>query len=133
VRIGKSARFAQRAAERTGAAWRKVTRDAGPGIDGYRAVDDGGDVTTAQIPRSIKKLLNGISTGVLEIPAVTAEEAGRIEAIIEQYASLRPQFADAVLVYLAHRESIEIIFTLDHRDFSGYRNARNKPFELIPA
>lgn len=83
-------------------------------------------------PRSIKQLLSGISTGVLEIPSMTASETGQIEAIMDQYASLRPQFADAMLVYLAHREKIETIFTLDRRDFLVYRTARNKPFELIP-
>lgn len=83
-------------------------------------------------PRAIKKLLAAISSGVLEIPAVTAVEAAQIEGIMDRYASLRPQFADAMVVYLAHREKIETIFTLDRRDFSVYRNARNKPFQLIP-
>lgn len=83
-------------------------------------------------PRTIKKLLSAISSGVLEIPVVTAAEAGKIEAIMDQYASLRPQFADAMVVYLAHRENIETMFTLDRRDFSVYRTARHRPFHLIP-
>jgi len=83
-------------------------------------------------PRTIKKLLSAISSGVLEIPVVTAAEAGKIEAIMDQYARLRPQFADAMVVYIAHRENIETIFTLDRRDFSVYRTARNRPFHLIP-
>ena len=83
-------------------------------------------------PRTVKKVLSAISSGVLEIPAVTAAEAGRIEAIMDRYASLRPQFADAMVVYLAHRENIETIFTLDRRDFLVYRNGRNRPFRLIP-
>jgi uncharacterized protein len=84
-------------------------------------------------PRTTKKLLSAISSGVLEIPVVTASEAGKIEAIMDQYASLRPQFADAMVVHLAHRENIETIFTLDRRDFLVYRTARNKPFHLIPS
>lgn len=84
-------------------------------------------------PRTIKRLLSAISSGILEIPVVKAEEAGKIEAIMDQYVSLRPQFADAMVVYLAHRENIETIFTLDRRDFLVYRNARKKPFQLIPA
>lgn len=83
-------------------------------------------------PRTIKRLLSGISSGILEIPAVIAAEAQQIEAIMDKYASLRPQFADAMVVYLAHRENIETIFTLDRRDFSVYRTARNRPFQLIP-
>jgi len=30
------------------------------------------------------------------------------------------------------RESIDTIFTLDRRDFSVYRSARNRPFRIIP-
>ncbi len=83
-------------------------------------------------PRTIRRLLSAIGSGILEIPVVTAAEAGQIEAIMEQYESLRPQFADAMLVYLAHRENIETIFTLDRRDFSVYRTGRKKPFQLVP-
>jgi uncharacterized protein len=83
-------------------------------------------------PRTIQRLLSAVSSGIMEIPVVTAAEAGKIEAIMEQYESLRPQFADAMLVYLAHRENIETIFTLDRRDFRVYRTARKKPFQLLP-
>jgi uncharacterized protein len=45
---------------------------------------------------------------------------------------MRPQLADASLVHLANRESIDTIFTLDRRNFSVYRSARNRRFRLIP-
>jgi predicted nucleic acid-binding protein len=83
-------------------------------------------------PRTVKKLLSAISSAVPEIPAVTAAEAEPIEAIMDPYASFWPQFADAMVVYLAHRENIETIFTFDWRDFLVYRTARNRPFQLIP-
>lgn len=83
-------------------------------------------------PRTVRRLLSAVSSGILEIPIVTNGEAEPIEAIMEQYESLRPQFADAMLVYLAHRENIETIFTLDRRDFSVYRTRRKRPFQLIP-
>jgi uncharacterized protein len=83
-------------------------------------------------PPTIRRLLSAIGSGILEIPVVTAAEAGQIEDIMEKYESLRPQFADAMLVYLAHRENIETIFTLDRRDFSVYRTGRKKPFQLVP-
>ncbi len=83
-------------------------------------------------PLTIKRLLSAINAGIVEIPAVNSTEAGQIGLIMDQYASLRPQFADAMLVYLAHRESIDTIFTLDRRDFSVYRSGRRKPFRLLP-
>jgi len=48
------------------------------------------------------------------------------------YANLRPQLADAALVYLANRDDIDTIFTLDRRDFSVYRSAKNRPFRIVP-
>lgn len=83
-------------------------------------------------PQTIKRLLSGIHTGTIEIPTVHAKEAEQIGLIMEQYASLRPQTADAMLVYLAHREGIDTIFTLDRRDFSVYRTRAKKPFRLLP-
>ena len=83
-------------------------------------------------PRGIKQLLAAVQDGILVVPSFSAGEAGKVSAILEQYGSLRPQFADAMLVYLAHRENIDTIFTLDRRDFLVYRTARNKPFQLIP-
>jgi uncharacterized protein len=83
-------------------------------------------------PLAIKKLLAAINGGTIELPAVNSTEAGQIGLIMEQYESLRPQFADAMLVYLAHREGIDTIFTLDRRDFSAYRSGRKKPFHLLP-
>jgi predicted nucleic acid-binding protein len=83
-------------------------------------------------PRAFKQLLDSIQEGILEMPSFSGAEAGKVSEILEQYASLRPQFADAALVYLAHRENIETIFTLDRRDFLVYRTARKKPFRLLP-
>jgi len=77
-------------------------------------------------------MLGSIQSGILELAELSWSEAGRIAEILEQYESLRPQFADAALVYLANREDIDTIFTLDRRDFSVYRTARKKPFQLIP-
>ena len=38
-----------------------------------------------------------------------------------------------MLVYLVHRETFDTIFTLNRRDFSVYRTAREKPFQPLPA
>ena len=42
------------------------------------------------------------------------------------------QLADASLVYLAQREDISTVFTLDRRDFSVYRFKGNQAFRLLP-
>jgi uncharacterized protein len=85
-----------------------------------------------KFPGAIKKLLGSINEGFLEIPPVAGAEAEQVAEIMHRYESLRPQFADAMLVYLANRENITTIFTLDRRDFAVYRTARKKPFRLLP-
>jgi hypothetical protein len=45
---------------------------------------------------------------------------------------LRIQLADASLIHLVNREGIEIMFTLDRRDFGVLQMARGKKLRLIP-
>jgi uncharacterized protein len=68
----------------------------------------------------------------VEIVPVAGKEAAAIAGIMEQYRSLRAQFADAMLVYLANRENIKTIFTLDRRDFSVYQAGRRGMFRIVP-
>jgi predicted nucleic acid-binding protein len=51
---------------------------------------------------------------------------------MKRYENIRPQLADVALVYLAGRERIESIFTLDRRDFSIYRTGRKRSFRILP-
>ena len=82
---------------------------------------------------AVQRLLRSIGTSFLQLLSVSDQEAGAIADLMEQYEDMSPQLADASLVYQANREGIETIFTLDHRDFSVYRTARKRAFELIPA
>ena len=83
-------------------------------------------------PLDFERLLRSISDGAMEILPVTGKESLAIAEVMKRYRSLRAQFADAMLVYLATRENIETIFTLDRRDFLVYRSARKPPFVIIP-
>jgi predicted nucleic acid-binding protein len=55
-----------------------------------------------------------------------------IAAVLAKYEALRIQLADASLVHLANREGIEVMFTLDRRDFGVVRLAHGKKLRLIP-
>jgi uncharacterized protein len=81
---------------------------------------------------AVEKLLLGSTGSFLELAHVSGAEAVPIVEIMNRYAGLQPQLADATLVYLAGREGIDTIFTLDRRDFSVYRSAHKKPFHLLP-
>lgn len=84
------------------------------------------------IPRAFPTLLKSLEEGFLEVPPVTGREGRAVAEVMNRYASLKPQFADAMIVYLAQRENIETIFTLDRRDFAVYRRFNRSPFRLIP-
>ena len=55
----------------------------------------------------------------------------RIAELLERYADLPMDYADATLVLLAERMGTTRIFTLDRRDFSIYRAGRRR-FDLLP-
>ena len=55
-----------------------------------------------------------------------------IIAFMERYASAGAQMADAALMYLAEREGIDTVFTLDRRDFSVYRTTDGRALEIVP-
>jgi predicted nucleic acid-binding protein len=83
-------------------------------------------------PRAVQQLLSSMNTGFLDLLPLAGTEAKAIAALMKRYESIRPQLADAALVYLAGRERIETIFTLDRRDFSIYRTVRRRSFRILP-
>jgi len=84
-------------------------------------------------PRAVQQLLRSMDSGFLELLPLASLEAKAIADVMKKYQDIRPQLADAALVYLAGREGIDTIFTLDQRDFAIYRTAHRRPFQIIPA
>lgn len=82
--------------------------------------------------RAVQQLLQSLDGGFLEILPLAGSEGAAITAVMERYEDIRPQFADAALVYLAERERIDTMFTLDRRDFSIYRTGRKRSFRIVP-
>ena len=82
--------------------------------------------------RAIQQLLSSMDMGFLELLPLAGYEAKAIASLMKKYESVRPQLADASLVYLAGREQIGTIFTLDRRDFSIYRTGRKRSFRILP-
>ena len=83
-------------------------------------------------PRGFETLLESFQKGFVDLLSVSAAEVQGVLAIMRRYSSLRPQLADAMLVYLAGREKINTIFTLDRRDYSVYRSPNRAGFQLVP-
>jgi predicted nucleic acid-binding protein len=55
-----------------------------------------------------------------------------IPAFLRKYRKLNPQIADAALMYLADRENIDTIFTLDRRDFSIFQLSGGRRVHILP-
>jgi len=83
-------------------------------------------------PMAVDHLLDLIEIGAIEVLDLDKEAVKQTRRILNRYRSLGPQLVDATLVYLAEREKIETIFTLDRRDFRVYRTRRGRAFRLVP-
>ncbi len=81
---------------------------------------------------AVQKLLNSLGTGFLELLPLTVSDAKPIASILKKYGDIRIQLADAALLHLAARDSLDTIFTLDQRDFSVYRLPKGRAFRIIP-
>jgi uncharacterized protein len=83
-------------------------------------------------PQAVQRLLGSVDGGFIELLPLAGADAKAISQIMQRFASIRPQLADAALVHLAAREDIDTIFTLDERDFSVYRSGRKGAFKVLP-
>jgi uncharacterized protein len=80
----------------------------------------------------VDRLLRSCGTGFLDILPLTTFDAHLMAEFLDKYRDQTPDLADAALVYLAERESIENVFTLDRTDFSIYRTSAGKRLKLLP-
>lgn len=55
-----------------------------------------------------------------------------LATFLRRYRNMGAQIADGALVYLAEREGIETVFTLDRRDFSVYRLGNGRSLRILP-
>ncbi len=81
---------------------------------------------------AVEKLLAGVEGGLFRILDVQGSELAGIQKLLVRYRDQAAQLADLTLVYLAQRESLETVFTLDRRDFSVFRRQGKSGFHLLP-
>ncbi len=73
-----------------------------------------------------------LRSGALQMSTIGDEELPQIQALMDDYADRPMDFADATLVYVAGRESMSVILTVDHDDFETYRLPGRKKFTILP-
>ena len=69
--------------------------------------------------------------GAVLVPSTPAS-LNRVRTLLEKYADLPMDFADATLVTLAEELGSALVFTTDRTDFAVYRLKDRKPFRIVP-
>jgi hypothetical protein len=83
-------------------------------------------------PRGRALLWDFVGTDVVQVEEVSKGDLWRMRGLMEQYADLPMDFADASLVVLAERLRVVKIFTLDRRSFAVFRPRHAEAFEIFP-
>lgn len=73
-----------------------------------------------------------LHSGAVRLMAIEDAELPAVHALMARYWDRPMDFADATLVYLAKRERLSTVFTVDHADFSTYRIEGRKGFRIFP-
>jgi len=73
-----------------------------------------------------------IRSGTITLAALENPELSQISNLMNRYKDHPMDFADATLVHLAERESIQVVFTVDQNDFAAYRIGGRRRFQIIP-
>jgi len=84
-------------------------------------------------PKALQRLLRDSLGGLFTVLELEQAALPWVANFLMRYQNLGAQLADACLMYLAERERIESIFTLDRRDFSLYRLRGNRTLKLLPS
>ena len=83
-------------------------------------------------PSAVASLLGRIAIGKIRLLAIDAAEMPKLMELLSKYADQGFDLADATLMYLADREQIETVFTIDRRHFSVYRGSAGQALSLRP-
>ncbi|HMF10778.1 MAG TPA: PIN domain-containing protein [Gemmataceae bacterium] len=81
---------------------------------------------------AVEGIFRAFEVGLLSLLPLEADALPWIDAFLRRYRRLGAQLADAALVYLAERDNIPTVFTLDRRDFAVYRYGKNRSLTILP-
>jgi predicted nucleic acid-binding protein len=84
-------------------------------------------------PEPAQALMADVADGLLQVWDLPREQWARIPALMQQYAALPMDLADASLLLLAEHLGHGRILSTDERDFNAYRWKRHRPFDNLLA
>jgi uncharacterized protein len=74
-----------------------------------------------------------VRSGALFLGTIEETELTHLHDLMSRYVDRPMDFADATLVYLAKRESLSLILTVDVADFATYRIEGKRQFRVLPS
>lgn len=81
----------------------------------------------------IQRLLQLLTSGAIRCASLGSERlvGPWLVNFYTRFGEHAPDLADAALMYLAERDQIAKVFTLDFRDFAIYRTSDNRALEVV--
>ncbi|MFY9824174.1 MAG: PIN domain-containing protein [Thermoanaerobaculia bacterium] len=83
-------------------------------------------------PSDLSTAWSFLRSGAVTVLPITDDDLPALEELMLRYHDRPMDFADATLVYLARREGLTTIFTVDHDDFETYRIEGKRRFRIVP-
>jgi predicted nucleic acid-binding protein len=74
-----------------------------------------------------------VRSGAVAVASIEDAEFESVRTLMQRYWDRPMDFADATLVYLAGRERLSTVFTVDRDDFETYRIGGKRRFRIVPA
>ena len=84
-------------------------------------------------PHDVAAAWRFLRSGAVVLLPITDADTPDLERLMRQYADRPMDLADATLVHLAKRESLSIVFSIDHDDFETYRIGGKRRFRVVPS
>jgi len=84
-------------------------------------------------PHEVTAAWKLLRSGAFVVLPITDADLPALDELMRKYRDRPMDFADATLVLLAQRETLETVFTVDRDDFETYRIDGRKRFRVVPA
>ncbi len=85
-----------------------------------------------RIPGGRRTCLDFFLSGAAILVPASAASLRRCRELVERYADLPMDYADATLVCLAEELDTNLVLTTDRRDFAVYRLGARRRFRIVP-
>ena len=86
----------------------------------------------SDVPKGQTGVWQLLERGAVQLLPLGHEDVPRMRRLMEKYADLPMDLADAALVHVADRDGLRTVFTLDRRDFGVYRLPGGRRLGLLP-